>query len=159
MTEDATGPVPLDDQLCFAVYSAGMAIQRAYKPLLDGLGLTYPQYLVLNVLWREDGRTVGGIAEQLVLESSTLTPLLKRLEAAGLVRRTRNPDNERQVMVELTGRGRDLRARAGCLGEALLAASGQSPAQLAELNRDIKRLRDAVYRHIGSSQSIAQPEA
>ena len=159
MTEDATGPVPLDDQLCFAVYSAGMAIQRAYKPLLDGLGLTYPQYLVLNVLWREDGRTVGGIAEQLVLESSTLTPLLKRLEAAGLVRRTRNPDNERQVVVELTGRGRDLRARAGCLGEALLAASGQSPAQLAELNRDIKRLRDAVYRHIGSSQSIAQPEA
>jgi len=159
MTEDATGPVPLDDQLCFAVYSAGMAIQRAYKPLLDGLGLTYPQYLVLNVLWREDGQTVGGIAEQLVLESSTLTPLLKRLEAAGLVRRTRNPGNERQVVVELTGRGRDLRARAGCLGEALLAASGQSPAQLAELNRDIKRLRDAVYRHIGSSQSIAQPEA
>jgi len=159
MTEDATGPVPLDDQLCFAVYSAGMAIQRAYKPLLDGLGLTYPQYLVLNVLWREDGQTVGGIAERLALESSTLTPLLKRLEAAGLVRRTRNPDNERQVMVELTGRGRDLRARAGCLGEALLAASGQSPAQLAELNRDIKRLRDAVYRHIGSSQSIAQPEA
>ncbi|HWL67890.1 MAG TPA: MarR family transcriptional regulator [Geminicoccus sp.] len=158
MTEDATGPVPLDDQLCFAVYSAGMAIQRAYKPLLDGLGLTYPQYLVLNVLWREDGQTVGGIAERLALESSTLTPLLKRLEAAGLVRRTRNPGNERQVMVELTGRGRDLRARAGCLGEALLAASGQSPSQLAELNRDIRRLRDAVYRHIGS-QSIAQPEA
>jgi len=157
MTEDATGPVPLDDQLCFAVYSAGMAIQRAYKPLLDGLGLTYPQYLVLNVLWREDGQTVGGIAERLALESSTLTPLLKRLEAAGLVRRTRNPGNERQVMVELTGRGRDLRARAGCLGEALLAASGQSPSQLAELNRDIRRLRDAVYRHIGS-QSIAQPE-
>ncbi|WP_191061520.1 MarR family winged helix-turn-helix transcriptional regulator [Geminicoccus harenae] len=149
MTEDAAGPVPLDDQLCFAIYSAGMAIQRAYKPLLDGLGLTYPQYLVLNVLWRADGQTVGGIAEQLALESSTLTPLLKRLEAAGLVRRTRNPANERQVVVELTGAGRDLRARAGCLGDTLLAASAQSPARLGELNRDIKRLRDAVYRHIG----------
>ncbi|WP_159717501.1 MarR family winged helix-turn-helix transcriptional regulator [Geminicoccus flavidas] len=157
MTEDAAGPVPLDDQLCFAIYSAGMAIQRAYKPLLDGLGLTYPQYLVLNVLWRSDGQTVGGIAEQLALESSTLTPLLKRLEAAGMVRRTRNPANERQVVVELTGPGRDLRARAGCLGEALLAASAQSPARLGELNRDIKRLRDAVYRHIGG-QGSAQPD-
>jgi hypothetical protein len=79
MTEDETNePLPLDDQLCYAIYSAGMAIQRVYKPLLDDLGLTYPQYLVLNVLWREDGLTVGGIAQRLALESSTLTPLLKR---------------------------------------------------------------------------------
>ena len=73
MTDDTQGPVPLDDQLCYAIYSAGMAIQRVYKPLLDGLGLTYPQYLVLNVLWREDRQTVGSLADQLALESSTLT--------------------------------------------------------------------------------------
>ena len=142
-------PVPLDDQLCYAIYSAGMAIQRVYKPLLDELGLTYPQYLVLNVLWREDRQTVGGIAEKLALESSTLTPLLKRLEVAGLLRRTRNPDNERQVVVELTEQGQALRSRAGCLGEALLSASGQTLAHLGELNRDVRNLRDAIYAHIG----------
>ncbi len=149
MTQDAKGPVPLDDQLCYAIYSAGMAIQRVYKPLLDELGLTYPQYLVLNVLWREDRQTVGGIADRLALESSTLTPLLKRLEAAGLVRRTRNPENERQVVVALTAQGRALRSRAGCLGDSLLAASGQSPEELGRLNRGIKQLRDAIYGHIG----------
>ncbi|WP_420959287.1 MarR family winged helix-turn-helix transcriptional regulator [Brucella sp. IR073] len=144
-----TAPLPLDDQLCYAVYSAGIAIQRLYKPLLDQMGLTYPQYLVLNVLWREDAQTVGGIAEQLALESSTLTPLLKRLEGAGLVRRTRNPDNERQVVVALTEEGQALRMRASCVGEALFAASGQSPERLGELNRDIRALRDAIYARIG----------
>nr|WP_294813110.1 MarR family transcriptional regulator [uncultured Sphingomonas sp.] len=149
MTDQTHVPLPLDDQLCYAIYSAGMAIQRLYKPLLDELGLTYPQYLVLNILWREDGQTVGGIAEQLALESSTLTPLLKRLEAAGLVRRTRNPDNERQVMIELTERGRALQPQAGCLGEALLAASGQLPERLGELNRNVRELRDALYGDTG----------
>jgi len=144
MDDDVTGPVPLDDQLCYAVYSAGMAIQRTYKPLLDDLGLTYPQYLVLNVLWRQDKQTVGSIADGLALESSTLTPLLKRLDGAGLVRRARNPDDERQVIVALTAGGRALRARAGCLAEALLAASGMSAAELAEMNRQMKRLRDAL---------------
>ena len=87
MTDEKQGPVPLDNQLCYTIYSTGMAIQRLYKPLLDELGLTYPQFLVLNVLWAEDSQTVGTIAEKLALESSTLTPLLKRLEAAGLVDR------------------------------------------------------------------------
>ncbi|MEP9390279.1 MarR family transcriptional regulator [Mesorhizobium sp. KR9-304] len=151
-------PVPLDDQLCYAIYSAGMAVQRVYKPLLDGLGLTYPQYLVLNILWREDGQTVGGIADRLALESSTLTPLLKRLEAAGLVRRTRNPDNERQVVVALTDEGRAIRSRAGCLGDSLLAASGQSPSDLGKLNREVRQLRDAIYSHIGG-WSLADPKA
>ncbi len=146
---DADMLLPLDDQLCYAIYSTGMAIQRAYKPLLDTLGLTYPQYLVLNVLWREDRQTVGGIAEQLALESSTLTPLLKRLEAGGLVVRTRNPENERQVIVALTDAGRALRSRVGCLDETLLTASGQAPAELGQLNREVKRLRDAIYGHIG----------
>src|ERR1043165_4498595 len=92
-------PVTLDNQLCYSIYTAGIAVQRLYKPLLDELGLTYPQYLVLNVLWRDDNQAVGAIADRLALESSTLTPLLKRLEAAGLLRRTRNPENERQVVI------------------------------------------------------------
>jgi len=156
MSKAATPPVPLDEQLCFAIYSAGIAIQRAYKPLLDALGLTYPQYLVLNVLWRSDAQTVGSVAHQLALESSTLTPLLKRLEAAGLVRRTRNPANERQVVIALTKEGDALRFRAGCLGDTLLEASGQTPAALAKLNGEINELRNAVYRHIGG---WAAPEA
>jgi MarR family transcriptional regulator, organic hydroperoxide resistance regulator len=148
-------PLPLDDQLCYAIYSAGMAIQRVYKPLLDDLGLTYPQYLALNVLWREDKLTVGSIAERLALESSTLTPLLKRLEAAGLLRRTRSPANERQVVVALTDKGRELRFRAGCLADALLSSSGQSPAHLNQINRDVRELRDAIYEHTGVWRSTA----
>jgi len=150
MTNDRmNNPPPLDDQLCYAIYSAGIAIQRVYKPLLDELGLTYPQYLVLNVLWRDDKQTVGAIAEKLALESSTLTPLLKRLEAAGLLHRARNPHNERQVVVALTDSGRALRSEAGCLGEALLSTSMQSAEDLAKLNRDIRHLRDAIYSRIG----------
>lgn len=154
MTDEKTSnPVPLDDQLCYAVYSAGIAIQRLYKPLLDALGLTYPQYLVLNVLWSGDRQTVGSIAERLALDSSTLTPVLKRLEAAGLVRRTRNPDNERQVVVALTDQGRAIRSRAGCLGDALLSASGQTPAHLGELNRNVRGLREMIYSHVGGWSS------
>jgi len=146
---DGVAHLPFEDHLCYAIYSAGMAIQRVYKPLLDELGLTYPQYLVLNVLWSEDNQTVGGIAERLALESSTLTPLLKRLEAAGLVRRTRNPQNERQVVVALTEEGRAIRSRTSCLGAGLLEASGQSPQVLGKLNREVRQLRDSIYSHIG----------
>ncbi len=149
MAEKRKIPLPLDDQLCYAIYSAGMAIQRTYKPLLDELGLTYPQYLVLNVLWRDGEQTVGGIAGRLGLESSTLTPLLKRLEAAKLVQRTRNPENEREVVVAVTAKGSALQSKATCLGEALLAASGQPPQQLMKLKEDVKRLRDAIYKSIG----------
>ncbi|GAA0733547.1 MarR family winged helix-turn-helix transcriptional regulator [Sphingomonas trueperi] len=145
MTDQEAGPVGLEHQLCFSVYSAGMAIQRLYKPLLDRLGLTYPQYLVLNVLWRDDQLPIGHIAERLALEPSTLTPLLKRLEAAGFLRRTRNPENERQVIVALTDAGRAMRAQARCLNEALLAASGDTVRALGDLNARIIRLRDAVY--------------
>jgi len=143
----------MEDQLCFTVYSTGMAIQRAYKPLLDDLGVTYPQYLVMNVLWREDGRTVGDIADELALEPSTMTPLLKRLEVAGLVRRARNPANERQVVITLTSEGQALRERAGCLGEALLDASGQTMPELSDLNTRLKSLRDAVYESLASRKS------
>src|SRR5579875_1834255 len=94
----------LDELLCFALYSTSMAINRVYKPLLDELGITYPQYLVLNVLWDADGhgQTVGSIAERLSLESSTVTPLIKRLETASLVKRKRQQDDERRVLVSLT---------------------------------------------------------
>ncbi len=151
VTNQPTGPIPLEDQLCYTIYSTGMAIQRLYKPLLDELGLTYPQYLALNVLWRGDRQTVGGIAERLALESSTLTPVIKRLEAAGLVSRVRNQEDERQVVVGLTDAGRALRSRAGCLGEALLKTSGQQPADLGALNRQIKTLREALS---GSGRGI-----
>ena len=150
MHDRSEGPVPLDDQLCYAIYSTGMAIQRLYKPLLDELGLTYPQYLALVILWRQDEQTVGQLAEQLALESSTLTPLLKRLEAAGLVDRKRNPDNERQVVISLTDKGRALRSKAGCVGLSLLTASGRSEAEIRALNRTIRQLRDDVYAHAGS---------
>lgn len=147
MSSEANPPVPLDDQLCFAIYTAGIAIQRLYKPLLSKLGLTYPQYLVLNVLWQKDTQSVGQLADRLALESSTLTPLLKRLEAAGMVQRDRNPDNERQVLISLTPDGLALRDQAGCLGAALLQASGQQPEDLAELNMKTKQLRDLIYQN------------
>ena len=148
--QKSNNPVPLDNQVCYAIYSAGMAIQRLYKPWLDQLGLTYPQYLVLNVLWQEDEQTVGHIGEKLALESSTLTPLLKRLESAGLLRRTRNPHNERQVVIGLTDEGRALRSQAGCLADALLDTSGHTPDQLGALNHQVRQLRDDIYAKLGS---------
>lgn len=135
---------PLDEQLCFSLYAASMAVSRAYKPLLDTIGITYPQYLVLHALWEQDGRTIGAIAGRLALESSTVTPLVKRLEAAGHVARQRNPHDERQVHVTLTDSGRALRRQCGCLAEELVARSGMSLAQLAALNQQIATLREAL---------------
>ncbi len=141
-----TAAALLDDQLCFSLYATSLAVSRTYKPLLDRLGITYPQYLVLLALWEGDGRTVGGIAARLGLESSTVTPLVKRLEAAGLVTRARNPSDERQVQVSLTGQGAALHGECGCLGEALVARSGMTAGRLAALNRDVQALRDALRR-------------
>ena len=137
-------PLGLDDQLCFAVYSAGIAINRAYRPLLDELGITYPQYLVLLALWEQDGQTIGAIAERLALESSTITPLVKRLEAGGLLSRERNPADERQVFVRLTGAGRAMQAKSVCLAERLLEKSKLSVSDLRRLNTQVKALRDAL---------------
>lgn len=145
----ANPPVALAHQPCYAIYTAGIAIQRLYKPLLDELGLTYPQFLVMNVLWDEDNQSVGTIAEKLALESSTLTPVLKRLESAQLVRRTRNPDNERQVIVALTAGGKALQMKGGCLADALVESTGETAAALAKLNEDVRQLRDRIYDHIG----------
>jgi DNA-binding MarR family transcriptional regulator len=134
----------LDDQLCFALYSASMAINRAYKPLLDELGITYPQYLVLNALWESDGQTVGAIAERLGLDSSNVTPLVKRMEGSGRVSRQRNPADERQVVVRLTDAGRELQARSACLGHRLFHASGMGVEKLIQLNKDVQGFRDSV---------------
>lgn len=137
---------PLEKQLCFSVYSAALAIGRAYKPLLDDLQLTYPQYLVLSVLWENGIKPVGAIADQLSLETSTLTPLLKRLEVGGLVTRTRNPDDERQVLIDLTPAGRDMEARSRCLNEKLLENSAMTVLDIEALNDAVRRLTEALGR-------------
>lgn len=143
-TPTGTAALRLDRQLCFAVYSAGHAFNRAYKPLLDPLGLTYPQYLVMLVLWEQDGQTVGQIGDRLQLESSTLTPLLKRLEGAGHVRRARDPDDERQVRVRLTAAGRALHAAARSVPDAIGGALGRSAADAERLKAELIALRDAL---------------
>lgn len=137
---------PLEKQLCFSVYSAALAIGRAYKPLLDDLELTYPQYLVLSVLWENGIKPVGAIADQLSLETSTLTPLLKRLEVGGLVTRTRNPEDERQVLIDLTPAGRDMEARSRCLNEKLLENSAMTVRDIEALNDAVRRLTEALGR-------------
>jgi DNA-binding MarR family transcriptional regulator len=134
----------LDNQICFTLYATSMAINRAYKPMLDEMGVTYPQYLVLNALAETDGLSVGGIAHRLALESSTVTPLVKRMEQAGLVTRQRSQVDERQVQVDLTRAGRALLEQCNCLNEALIERSGMTLAELDRLNRQIQGLRDAL---------------
>lgn len=136
-------PLPLDRQLGFSLYGAFMAVSRTYKPWLDKLGLTYPQYLVLSVLWEGDEQTISAIAAHLDLEPSTITPLVKRLEEAGNVVRRRNPDDERQVKASLTDKGRAIRAETKTLADALYDKAGVSVDELIELNTRIKTLRDA----------------
>ncbi|WP_395679881.1 MarR family winged helix-turn-helix transcriptional regulator [Inquilinus sp.] len=137
-------PLALDQQICFTLYRTNIAINRTYKPLLDEMGITYPQYLVLNVLGEEDGRTIGMIAARLALDSSTITPLVKRMEAAGLVQRRRSPDNDREVQAWLTDSGRALFAQSRCLGESMLQRSGLTLPQLDALNRQILDLTAAL---------------
>ncbi|MFC5496161.1 MarR family winged helix-turn-helix transcriptional regulator [Caenimonas terrae] len=134
----------LDNQLCFALYSASLAMTKLYKPLLSELGLTYPQYLAMLVLWERDGLTVSELGERLFLDSGTLTPLLKRLEAAGLIARIRALDDERRVHVTLTAAGRKLKARAakvpGCIVEAV-----QCPLpDIVSLTRQVQALRERL---------------
>jgi DNA-binding MarR family transcriptional regulator len=137
----------LDEQLCFAIYQAGHAFNRMYRTVLADLGLTYPQYLVMLVLWQEDDRTVKAIGEKLFLDSGTLTPLLKRIEAAGLVSRRRDAEDERQVRVTLTDRGRALRAEAGDVPEAIFCALDRNGPLVDELKTDLTLLRDLLMRH------------
>lgn len=140
-------PLPLDDQLCFSLYATSIAINRVYKPVLDRLGITYPQFLVLQTLSEEaKGRSIGSIAERLALEPSTITPLAKRLEAAGLVSRTRDPQDERQVRVRLTELGRTRWSETGCLAPMIVKRAGIAPERLMRLNAEVKALREALTR-------------
>ncbi len=129
------------DMLCFSLYAASHALSRVYKPHLEPLGLTYPQYLVMLSLWAQDGQTVGEIGDVLYLESSTITPLLKRLEAAGLVSRSRDAADERVVRVRLTEAGSGLRARAAPIPGCILEATGLSLEEVERLRTEIERLR------------------
>jgi DNA-binding MarR family transcriptional regulator len=140
-TAAADPALQLENQLCFALYSASLAMTKVYKPLLAGLGLTYPQYLVLLVLWQETGLTVSQLGERLYLDSGTLTPLLKRLEGAGLVTRLRDVADERQVRINLTAAGRALKSRAAAVRACVLRASRSSAPELLSLLQDVKALR------------------
>jgi len=139
----------LDNQICFAIYSTAHAFNRGYKPLLDRLGLTYPQYLVMLVLWERDGVPVKDIGERLYLDSGTLTPLLKRLEASGLVKRTRSTEDERQVLIALTPQGQALREAARAVPQSILAASACSIGELSSMKNEIVALRDRLNAVLG----------
>jgi DNA-binding MarR family transcriptional regulator len=139
----------LDNQICFAVYSAAHAFNRVYKPLLDRLGLTYPQYLVMLALWERDGVPLKEIGERLFLDSGTLTPLLKRLEAAGLVKRTRSTEDERQVKIALTTQGQALKDKARSVPLSILDASSCSVAELSAVRNEIVALRDRLNAVVG----------
>jgi DNA-binding MarR family transcriptional regulator len=142
-----SGNIPkLDDFLCFAIYSANLAVNRVYKPLLDQLGLTYPQYLVLVVLYEEDDQTVGRLGDKLFLDSSTLTPLLKRMESVGYVTRQRDPQDERQVRVRLTQQGRSMREKVAGFRGGLLKATGLAPENVSRLRRELVKLRANLSR-------------
>jgi DNA-binding MarR family transcriptional regulator len=136
----------LDKQFCFALYSTSLAMTKTYKPLLEELGLTYPQYLVMLVLWKQDDILVKDIGEALFLDSGTLTPLLKRLEAADIISRQRDVSDERQVRVRLTEAGRKLRRQAEKIPRQILCASGQDATQLAQLRAELQQLRTALHQ-------------
>ena len=138
----------LNNQLCFAVYSTAHTFNRIYKPLLEPLGLTYPQYLVMLVLWEEDGATVKAIGDKLHLDSGTLTPLLKRMETAGHITRTRDSADERQVRIALTPAGRALKAKAKSVPTRILAATGRSVADIKALKAEIMRLQDSINQAV-----------
>ncbi len=141
----------LDHQLCFALYSASLAMTKVYKPLLDAHGLTYPQYLALLVLWEQDNLPVSHIGERLFLDSGTLTPLLKRLEAAGLVLRTRDTEDERRVRITLTSQGRALQKSAEQVPRCVQAQSQLAPTQIQAMTRQLQQLRLHLSTPLGGT--------
>jgi DNA-binding MarR family transcriptional regulator len=144
ISEPAPGWLALDHQLCFAVYSASLAMTKLYKPLLEPLGLTYPQYLVMLVLWEGDGITVSQLGERLSLDSGTLTPLLKRLESAGLLQRLRDTVDERRVLLQLSAAGRKLKSRAVRVPQSVACATGCNIDELGSLVARLKQLRSSL---------------
>jgi DNA-binding MarR family transcriptional regulator len=134
----------LDDQLCFALYSTSLAMNKTYRKLLAPLNLTYPQYLVMMVLWERDDLSVSEIGDRLFLDSATLTPLLKRMEVSGLVQRARASADERQVIVSLTSAGRALKQQAAALPESLFCIMQCEPSVLMALKQQLEMLRDTM---------------
>ena len=134
----------LDQQLCFALYASSLAMTKLYKPLLEPLGLTYPQYLVMLVLWEADGSIVSEVGQRLTLDSGTLTPLLKRLESTGLLRRERDAADERRVRIHLTAAGGALKTRAAKVPPQMARATACSRGELTALTQRLKRLRNEI---------------
>ncbi|WAC71876.1 MarR family transcriptional regulator [Roseateles sp. SL47] len=153
----ATDWLRLDQQLCFALYASSLAMTKLYKPLLSPLGLTYPQYLVMLVLWESDGLAVSALGERLGLDSGTLTPLLKRLQTQGLVERRRSDKDERRVDIHLSEAGRSLRAQAVGIPEQLACASACSLDELQTLTRQLQDLRSSVLHHLEQADRTRPP--
>ncbi len=141
---DPARDLNLDDHLCFAVHATAHAFAQAYKPLLEPMKLTYPQYLVMLVLWEGDGLSVSEIGARLFLDSGTLTPLLKRLEGLGYVERRRDDKDERVVRIRLTEAGRDLRKQARCIPPALMTTMGMDEATLGQVNAQVRAIGRAL---------------
>jgi DNA-binding MarR family transcriptional regulator len=147
MTSSPPFPLELDAQLCFALYSTSLAMTKTYKPLLDKVGLTYPQYLTMLVLWESDDLTVKQMAERLSLDSATMTPLLKRLEAQGYVKRVRGIEDERQVHIRLTDAGRALKHAIRDIPGEIYCAAGSDADRLIKLRDDLVQLRRSLMDH------------
>lgn len=141
----------LDRQMCFALYSASLAMTKLYKPILAELGLTYPQYLLMLVLWERDAVTVSALKERLHLDYGTLTPLIKRLEKRQLLSRTRSPEDERQVLIHLTDQGRELKVQAQPVPTQVAEVAGCSATEMAELKQQLDALRQRLHRHLEPS--------
>ncbi|HEV7344939.1 MAG TPA: MarR family transcriptional regulator [Devosia sp.] len=134
------------EMLCFSIYSAGHAFNALYRPLLEEIGLTYPQYLVMVALWNRDGQRVKELGDGLFLDSSTLTPLLKRMEGSGLITRTRNPDDERQVLLNLTKKGWDLKERSQTISTCIQNAVGLDAAAVQKVQAAVDAIRDSIHK-------------
>jgi DNA-binding MarR family transcriptional regulator len=140
-TDTVDAMLQLDNQLCFALYSTSLAMTKLYKPMLEDMGLTYPQYLAMLVLWEQDGLTVSELGERLYLDSGTLTPLLKRMETAGLLSRIRAVQDERRVHITLTAAGRALKAKAAKIPGCIMSATQCSIPELVSLTQQVQSFR------------------
>lgn len=151
------GPLPaapgvqLDDQLCFALYAASLAMTKIYRPVLAQLGLTYPQYVVLLALWECDGLTIGELGQRVALDSGTLTPLLKRMQTQGLVERTRSAADERQVLITLTRQGAEMSQHAGLIQEQVACATACSDRERHDLTQALQTLRSSLLTNAGGA--------
>ena len=137
-------PKSADEMFCFAVYSASHIITRAYAPMLKALGLTYPQYITMTMLWEKDHQSVGDLCKRLRMESNTLTPLLKRVEALGLIKRKRDAKDERRVLVSLTGAGKSMQEKAPPITACMIQATGMTPKELGDLVHNLRVLGDRL---------------